>query len=187
MDIVLSLFLGIGLAAAVGFRVFVPFFLISLANFAGYLSLSEGFQWMGTTPALVTFSIATAIEILAYFIPWLDNALDLITTPLAVVGGTVLMSSAVADIDPLLQWTVAIIAGGGTAGIIKGLTSSGRLASSLGTGGLANPIVSSGEAVGSVLMTILSFALPYVAAFLAILLFIFGARIVRKRRLHGSS
>jgi len=87
MDIVLSLFLGIGLAAAVGFRVFVPFFLISLANFAGYLSLSEGFQWMGTTPALVTFSIATAIEILAYFIPWLDNALDLITTPLAVVGG----------------------------------------------------------------------------------------------------
>jgi len=186
MDLVLSIFLGIGLAAAVGFRVFVPFFLISLAHYAGYLSLSEGFLWMGSTPAMITFGIATLVEILAYFIPWLDNALDLITTPLAVVGGTVLMSSAVADIDPLLQWTVAIIAGGGTAGIIKSIANTGRLASSVGSGGLANPVISSGEAVGSILMTILSFVLPYVAAFLAVILFILGISFVRKRRLRSS-
>lgn len=184
---VLSIFLGIGLAAAVGFRVFVPFFLISLAHYAGYLSLSEGFQWMGSTAAMVTFAIATTIEILAYFIPWLDNALDLITTPLAVVGGTILMSSAVGEIDPLLQWTVAIIAGGGTAGIIKGLTSSGRLASSVGSGGLANPVISSGEAISSILMTILSFVLPYLAAFFAVVLFVVGISFVRKRRLRASS
>lgn len=186
MDLVLSIFLGIGLAAAVGFRVFVPFFLISLAHHAGYLSLSDGFLWMGSTPALVTFGIATIIEILAYFIPWLDNALDFITTPLAVIGGTILMSSAVAEIDPLLQWTVAIIAGGGTAGIIKGINNSGRLVSTVGSGGLANPIISSGEALGSILMTVLSFFLPYIAAFVAIVLILTGFLVLRKRR-KGSS
>ncbi len=187
MDLVLSIFLGIGLAAAVGFRVFVPFFIISVAHYAGYLSLSEGSMWMGSTAAMVTFGIATVIEILAYFIPWLDNALDLVTTPMAVVGGTILMSSAITDVDPLLQWSVAIIAGGGTAGLIKSMTSTGRLASSVGSGGLGNPLISSGEALSSILMTFLSFVLPYVAAFFAIILFIAGLFFVRKRRLRATA
>lgn len=170
MEFTISIFLGIGLAAAVGFRVFVPFLLISVAHYAGFLTLTDGFAWIGTTPALIAFSIATAIEIAAYFVPVLDNFLDMITAPLAVIGGTVLMSSAVGEIDPFLQWTIAIIAGGGTAGLIKGLTSAGRAGSTVGTGGLANPVISSGESIGAILLTALSFAVPYIAAGMVILL-----------------
>jgi hypothetical protein len=163
MDHLLSLAVGIGLAAACGFRVFVPLLVMSAAAYTGHLDLSSGFQWIGTLPALVAFGCATIVEIAAYYIPWVDNMLDTIAGPAAVVAGTVVTASALTDVDPFLKWSLAIIGGGGAAGIVSGATALLRGASTVTTGGLANPIFSTIEAVVSFAVAALALIVPLVA------------------------
>ena len=102
MELILSIFIGIGLAAAVGFRIFIPFLAASIAAYTGHLELSTYFTWIGTLPALVLFSVATLVEIFSYYIPWVDNFLDAINHPLAILAGIVLSGAAVTDFSPLL-------------------------------------------------------------------------------------
>ncbi len=160
-----SIAIGVGLAAACGFRIFVPLLIISAAARGGHLDLAEGFQWMGTTPALIAFGSATALEIAAYYIPFFDNLMDTAATPSAVVAGVMATASQVADLDPLLGWSVAIIAGGGAAGTVQGLTAVTRQISSVATAGFGNPVLSTAEAGASIVMTVLSILLPLVAVF----------------------
>ena len=104
MDVLLNVCLGLGLAAACGFRVFVPFLVLNLAARSGYVALAGNFEWIASTPALITLAVATALEIAAYYVPWLDNLLDSVATPAAVVAGIVVTASVVTGIDPYLKW-----------------------------------------------------------------------------------
>ncbi|MFN0019264.1 MAG: DUF4126 domain-containing protein [Pirellulaceae bacterium] len=166
MDFLLSLCLGIGLSAACGFRVFVPMLGMSVASMAGHLELSSGFEWIGTPPAFVCFLAATSLEIVAYYVPWLDNLLDTMATPAAVVAGTISLAATVgpntmvADMSPFLRWTLAIIAGGSIAGIIQLGTVTLRGTSTLTTAGLGNFVVSTLELILSVATTVFAIALP---------------------------
>ena len=183
MDTVLSVCLGIGLSAACGFRVFVPLLVMSIANLSGNLTLAHGFEWIGTYPALITFSVATALEIGGYYIPWLDHLLDTIATPAAIVAGTVVTASMVTGMSPMLKWTLAVIAGGGAAGLVQGATVVARGISLAGSGGLANPVVATmelGGAVGTSVMAILAPVLVMVVA--GLLLVVLGPKLVRKLR-----
>ena len=178
-----SIAIGVGLAAACGFRIFVPLLIISAAARSGHLELAESFQWMGTTPALIAFASATALEILAYYVPFFDNLLDSVATPSAVVAGVVATASQVADLDPLLGWSVAIVGGGSAAGVVQGLTAVTRQASSLATAGFGNPLLSTAEAGASVMMTTLAILVPLVAAVgVLVLLFIAAKRLFFGRR-----
>src|SRR5438477_6553096 len=141
MEILLSVCIGIGLSAACGFRVFVPLLVMSIAAMSGHLTLAKGFDWIGSYPALIAFSVATVMEIAAYYIPWLDNLLDTIATPAAIIAGTIVTASLVTGTSPFLKWALAIIAGGGVAGIIQGTTVVARGASTGSTGGLANALL----------------------------------------------
>ncbi len=176
MGTLTSLFVGLGLAAACGFRVFVPFLVMSIASHTGYLELGGGFQWIATTPAIVAFATATILEIAAYYIPWVDNLLDTLAAPSAVVAGTIVTASALTDIAPFLKWTLAAIGGGGIAGIIQTATTAIRHTSTLTTGGLANPLVSTAEAGGSFAFAILAIVLPVIAFALVVLLLVLLAR-----------
>ena len=160
LEIVLSICLGVGLAAACGFRVFVPLLGISMAALAGQVDLASGFDWVGTWPALACFLTATILEIAAYYVPWIDNALDSIATPVAVIAGTLVVASVVGDMSPLLKWSLAAIAGGGTAGIVQSGTVALRGTSTLTTGGLTNFLVSTMELVASVCTTLLALLVP---------------------------
>jgi hypothetical protein len=175
---VLSLVVGIGLAAACGFRVFVPLLVMSAAAHSGYLPLSSGFQWIGSLPALIAFTTATVLEIAAYYIPWVDNLLDTISGPAAIVAGTVVTASALTDVDPFLKWSLAIIGGGGAAGIVSGATTLMRGASTLTTGGLGNPLFSTIEAGAAFLVAVLAIVLPLAAiALVAIVLYFLGKKL----------
>lgn len=160
METVLCIALGIGLSAACGFRVFVPLLIISAANYTGHISLSPGFEWIGTLPALIAFGTATVLEILAYYIPWLDQLLDAIATPAAIVAGIIASASVFTEISPLLRWVLALIGGGGIAGLVQGATTLTRLKSTTLTGGLANPVVSTAELMGSVGISVLALLVP---------------------------
>ena len=176
-EAVLSVMLGIGLAAACGFRIFVPLLVMSIAATAGHLQLSEGFAWIGTWPALVAFAVATTLEIAAYYIPWLDNLLDTVATPAAVVAGVIVVAACVTDMSPYLKWTLAVIAGGGAAGAVQALTVTGRAASTATTGGAANPVVSTVEAGSAAALSTVSVLVPVLAA--AVVLTVLGLLVRR--------
>ena len=182
-DTIISIFLGIGLSASVGFRVFVPLFALSLAAYFNLWELNESWQWIGSLVAVLTLGVATVVEIFGYYIPYIDNALDTIAMPLATVAGVVVMVSTVADLSPVITWALAIIAGGGTAGVVAGGSGIARLASTTTTGGLANPVVSSIETSSSIVMTILSLFLPFIAFVLTVfILYIVVKRFKKIRR-----
>jgi len=182
MEYLLYVLLGIGLAAACGFRVFVPFLAISIATLAGQLKLAPDFAWLGSWPALIVFAVATVLEIVAYYIPWLDHVLDVAATPAAIVAGVVVTASVVTGMSPVLRWTLAAIAGGGVAAAVQLATVALRRASTYATAGFAHPLAATVETGGAVGMSALSLLVPFVAGVLALLLVLIAARRLSRRR-----
>ena len=175
-ETILSIFLGIGLASATGFRVFLPMFAMSLASYFKVFELNESFHFIAGLPALITLGIATIVEIFGYYIPFIDNLLDTIATPLAAVAGTVVMASTIVNLPTEMTWILALIAGGGTASSMQGMTSVTRLASSVQTAGLGNPLVATAETGTATAMSALSIFAPIVA--IIFVAFLFGILIV---------
>ncbi|KPE51457.1 DUF4126 domain-containing protein [Chryseobacterium indologenes] len=169
---ILSAFIGIGLAAATGFRVFLPMFAVSLASYLHWIPMNENFEWLSGLPALITTGIATVAEILAYYIPFVDHLLDTISVPMATVAGSILFASQFADLGTFPQWALALIAGGGTAATISSGFAGIRAASTATTGGLGNSVVGTTETAGAGIMSILAMAAPFVAAICAVILII---------------
>ncbi len=184
MELVLSICLGIGLAAACGFRVFIPLFLASLLSYfdMGTFGITDSFEWIGSLPALITFGVASLVEVFAYYIPFLDNALDTIAVPLATISGTLITLSTMLEFEPLVQWTIALIAGGGIAGLIKGSSAGTRLVSSGTTAGLANPVVSTVETTASLGMSLIAWFFPMIAIFFVFFILYIVYRIIKRFR-----
>jgi hypothetical protein len=176
-----SVILGIGLAAACGFRVFVPFLIVGIAARVGHLILGPSFAWLSSTPALVALALATVLEIAGYYIPWLDHLLDVIATPAAVVAGAVMTASVVTGLDPMTRWILALIAGGGIAATVQALTVGVRKVSLLTTGGIGNPVVATGELLGSIVLSVMAIALPLLAFAMVAWALFFGVRFVLRR------
>ena len=169
-ELIISIVLGFSLAAAAGFRIFIPLLLVSLAAHFGWFPVDEDWQWVGNTPALWLLGIAAAFETFAYFIPWLDNVLDTISVPLAGIAGTLLMVVTMGDVDPIFTWALAIIAGGGAAAAISGTTGVTRLTSTATTGGVANPVLASVETGAATTISVASVFSPFIALIIVLLI-----------------
>ena len=178
---ILSAFMGIGLAAATGFRVFLPMFAVSLASFMGWIPVNENFAWLSGLPVLITTAIATVVEILAYYIPFVDHILDTMSVPMATIAGSIMFASQFADVGTFPQWVLALIAGGGTAAAISSGFAGTRAASTATTGGFGNSVVATTETAGAGVMSFLAMAAPVIAFIVTILLII--AVIVLGRKL----
>ena len=174
METLLGIAIGIGLSAACGFRVFVPLLVMNLTSLSGQLHLSSGFAWIGSYHATVAFSTATIVEVLGYYLPWLDHVLDLVTTPAAIIAGTVATASMITGMSPFLKWTLALIAGGGIAGLVQGTTVALRAGSSALTAGIGNPLFSTLELAGSIITALLAIVVPILCVALIGFLCIFG-------------
>ena len=183
-ETILALILGVGLSAACGFRIFVPPLIVSIAALSGHLELSPGFAWVATYPALIALATASVLEILCYYIPVVDNFMDSVATPAAVVAGAVTAASMVADASPMLAWAVAVIAGGTAAGTVQATTVALRGASTLVTGGLANPLLSSAELGGAVAASISAIIAPVVTLVLILLLIVAARKFYLGQRAH---
>ena len=171
LEIILSLSLGLGLAAACGFRIFIPPLMMGVGNRFDLYELEGSFIWVGEDWAIAVFAIATLLEIGGYYVPWIDNLLDTVATPAAVIGGIFVTSASLeGDVDPSIQWILATIAGGSTAGVIQLGTVATRAVSTGVTGGLANPVVSTLEALASIICILLSFFLAIIIPFVLIFL-----------------
>jgi Domain of unknown function (DUF4126) len=162
METILAIITGIGLSAACGFRIFVPLLALNLASMFGYLHLAPGFEWIGGYYATIAFASATVLEIIAYYIPWLDNVMDAIASPVSILAGTIVTASVITDMPHSWKWMLAIIAGGGIAGLLQGATTALRAKSSIFSGGLGNPLVATFELAGAAVITFLAILLPVV-------------------------
>ena len=187
LDLALSIALGVGLAAATGFRVFLPMLVVSVAAYSEHLPLSENFAWLGTPGALIMLGVAALVEILAYYIPGVDNLLDVLATPAAVVAGTLVSAAVITDLPPMLKWTTAIIAGGGLAGLTQGVTALLRAKSTVITAGVGNPVIATAELGGSLLVSLLALAAPLVALLVVIVFLWLAMRLIRRIARSASS
>ncbi|MFZ1002083.1 MAG: DUF4126 domain-containing protein [Pseudolabrys sp.] len=181
-DLALSIVLGVVLAAATGFRVFLPMLIVSGAAYTGHLSLDNSFAWLGTPSALTMLSVAALVEVLAYYVPGVDNLLDAVATPAAFVAGTIVSAAVMTDLPPMAKWMAAVIAGGGTASFTQGVTAILRAKSTVFTGGFGNPVIATGELGGSVLLSLLALAAPLAAFAVVILILWLALRLIRRQR-----
>jgi hypothetical protein len=179
-DLPLSIALGVGLAAATGFRIFLPMLIVSVAAHTGHLPLDERFAWLATSSALIALSVATLLEILAYYVPVVDNLLDTLATPASLVAGTVVSAAVMTDVPPMVKWTAAVIAGGGVAGLTQAGTATLRAKSTILTGGIGNAVFSTVELCGALLISFLALAAPLAALGVVILFLWFAMRVIRQ-------
>jgi len=184
-DAFLSIAVGIALAAAAGLRVFVPLLVLGGAARFGGLPLSSGFDWLASTQGLGALSVAVVLEIGAYYVPWLDNLLDTVAGPLAVISGALAVAAVTTELPPQVRWALAVVGGGGAAGVVQGLTSFARLKSTAVTGGVANPILATLELFGSFAISIIAIVLPLLAivivASFVVLIRAVAARLFRRK------
>ncbi len=191
MEVFFSVLLGISLSAACGFRIFVPFLVAAIGVRCHMLSLGNGFEWLGSNAALIVLTAATLAEILAYYIPVIDNFLDSLGGPLAALAGTCLTAAFMTDMSPVMQWSLAAIAGGGTASIIHTGTSAIRAALTAGTFGLGNSVFSTSEAAASTTLSFAALFIPIVTGVAVILLVAvmiwLAIRLVKRRKMKLAS
>ena len=179
LDLPISIVLGVGLAAATGFRIFLPMLVAGVAAYTGHLPLDDTFKWLATPPALATLTVATVVEILAYYIPAIDNLLDVLAAPAAVVAGIVVSAAVMVDVPPLLKWTAAVVAGGGLAGLTQGVTTALRAKSTMLTAGAGNAVISTAELGGALSVSLLALAAPLVALGIVIIFLWLAMRLIR--------
>lgn len=187
MEIILSLLIGIGLSAATGFRIFIPALLANIAAMNGWVDLGENFQWLSTWSAFWVLISASVLEIGAYYIPFIDNILDAIAAPMAVIAGTILSTSFIQIDQPVLQWGLGVIMGGGTAGAIQVGTQVARLTSTGTTAGISNPILATIENILSFIISLISIFIPVMALMVVILIIYWLAKRRNKRVLTAST
>jgi hypothetical protein len=187
IELITAIAIGIGLSASAGFRVFVPMLVAAIASHAGILPLNENFQWLSSWYAIIIFGTATVAEILAYYIPFVDNLLDTVTTPLAVIAGTLLLTSVLPIDSELLKWITGATVGGGAAAAVQSGSAVTRLFSSKLTAGIGNPVVATGENLAAAGTSVLSLIIPFfiVAIFLLLIIFIFTS--LRRKRVRKKS
>ena len=178
--IILSVLIGISLAACVGFRVFLPMLISSIAFHFGFITPMDSLAWLGSTSAIIIFAVAAICEGLAYMIPWLDHAFDVIAAPLAMAAGALLASAMMTDMPTPMQVGLGIIAGGGTAGAVHATTSLLRLGSTKLTGGLGNPFFAKVESAIATIGSILAIFIPILVILLLAGFFWFAYKLIRK-------
>ena len=183
METILGLCLGIGLSAACGFRVFVPLLVMSIATITGWFEPVQGFEWLAMPAVCLALTVATISEIAAYYVPWVDNLLDTIATPAAVIAGTLAtMAVSSGEMSQFASWASAIIVGGGTAGVVQASTVAVRGVSTATTGGIGNPVIATGEWIGAIVLSILSLITPVLVVILVFLILVLVVRWVRRKK-----
>ncbi|MCH7308950.1 DUF4126 domain-containing protein [Acinetobacter sp. NIPH 1852] len=188
METILGLCIGVGLSAACGFRVFVPLLVMSIATLMGWYEPAKGFEWLAIPAVCVALGFATICEVAAYYVPWVDNLLDTVATPAAVIAGTLTTMAVISgEMSQFANWAAAIMVGGGTAGVVQMSTVAARGISTATTGGLGNFMVATGELIGSILLSVLAFVMPVAITVLVIVFVVVTVRWVRANKLENIS
>jgi hypothetical protein len=179
----LQIAMGLSLAACAGLRAFLPLLVVGAAGRMDYLPLTRSFEWLESWPALIVFGVAVAAELLADKIPVVDNFLDAVQGFVKPIAGTILMASVVTELPPLYVTVLALVLGGGAAGVVHLTKANLRVASTVTTAGTGNPVLSFIEDAGALLGSVAAIVVPVVVVLLiALVLFLMWRMLRRGRR-----
>jgi hypothetical protein len=185
-DWILPALLGIGLAASAGLRTFLPLLLVGLAARFGWFGFEPNgaMAWLGSWPALLALSIATAAEFIGDKIPMVDHALSAVGTVSRPAAGALAAASAFHLADPGTAALAGLIVGAPTAFAFHTAQTGTRVASTATTAGFGNPIVSLVEDVLAVVTVLIAFLAPILIPIVAAVALYVVWRMVRavKRR-----
>jgi hypothetical protein len=174
----LQILAGMGLAAAAGLRAFLPPLVVGLLARLDLFTLRGDMEWLGSTPALIIFASAVALEILADKVPILDHILDLLGVVVKPAAGALVLAAPLVDLGPVTTLLVALVLGGTVAATVHATKSALRLASTGSTGGLANPALSLAEDGLSLTGTLLAVLAPLLLIVLLVVSLLLLRRIV---------
>ena len=145
-------------------RVFLPPFLLSIvrADAVEVDLTNTSLEYFDSNVAVILLGVATIAELAAYYVPWVDNILDSIASPAAIIAGTGMTAIVLGGTDPVIQWALAIIAGGGVTAAVQGANKGHGGVSTAITAGIGNPVVSTGENIASLILSIMAiFLAPF--------------------------
>lgn len=180
-DQFLAFLVGVGLAAAVGIRIFIPLLVVSISAFTNNLILSNYFTWIGSLPVMIYLIVICVFEMIAFFVPWLDNFLDAVEHPLSIITGIIITGAVIADFNPYIKWIFALIIGGAVSGTINAATGLLRLKVSAESGGKNNFIFSTIEIISAIVLSLVSIFAPIFAGFITAICLIYFTFIIRNK------
>lgn len=158
-----------GLSGAAGLNAWLPLFASALLDRLDVVELAAPFDDLSSTAGLVVLGVLTTADFVGDKVPVVDSALHTVGLAVAPVSGAVLFTGQ-AGTETDLPTLLAILLGGGTAGVVHAIRAAVRPVSTVGTAGLGNPVLSLGEDVGSLTLVVLAFAVPVIAVALLVLL-----------------
>ena len=157
-----ALLLGIGLSASSGLRAFLPLLALALAFRFQAIGLqpTSNFAWLGSNLAIAALAIATVVEIAGDKIAFVDHALDSVGTLVRPAAGALAAGAVFNEGDPATGALIGLIVGAPLALGVHGAKATSRGASTVGTFGMANPLVSLIEDLVALATVVAAFFIP---------------------------
>ncbi len=166
----LELLTGTGLALSAGLNAYVPLLAIGLsARLLDFVTLPAGWAWLENPWVLLALGVLFVIEMVADKIPVVDSFNDWLQTIVRPTSGGLAFGSGstattLAVTDPAAffssnQW-VPIALGVAIALVVHLAKASARPLVNVATVGLATPVVSAAEDVGSIAVSIMAILIP---------------------------
>ena len=134
-------------------------------------------RFFAMTPVIIAMGVLYAIEFVADKIPAIDHIWDVIHTFIRPLAGALVAWAAVSDRLPKGAVILASVIAGGTALGAHLTKASVRAASTVTTGGLANPLLSLIEDVFAFGNTVVAILLPWLVLAVVFAVTIFFVRI----------
>ena len=178
-----SIFAAVGLSGAAGLNAYLPLLVSALLDRLDVVELAEPFDALSSTTGLSVISALFVADFVGDKIPGVDHVLHLVGTVVHPVSGALLFVGQT-GIETEMPAAVAAVLGAVTAESLHGGRAALRPASTATTAGLGNPVLSLGEDVASLILTIVAFALPLIALVVVIALVaavVSGARRLGRR------
>lgn len=168
MEYALPIMTGISLAALTGFRAFLPPLVLGLVYrfFPDAVNINAKMAFLAQDPVLICLGVAALFEFLGDKIPVVDNFLDWLNFPAKVAFSAILTYALIPGSSHWFYLLIAIVfAESATLTVHAGKTGI-RAASTVTTGGVANPIIGFFEDVISLAGAIAAILLPWLAILL---------------------
>jgi hypothetical protein len=162
-----SVFAAFGLAGAAGLNAWIPLLTTALLARAGAIDLAEPYDDLTSTPGLILLGVAFAADFVGDKVPVVDHVLHAIGSVVNPAAGAVLFAGST-GVETDIPTIVALLAGGSVAGALHAGRATVRPASTAGTAGIGNPVLSLLEDAGSLALTGFALLLPIIA-FLAVI------------------
>ena len=187
MDAASQYALAYALTTTAGVRAIVALAGVAVAAHFGFFHPPGSFAWLASPAAMWVLVGVGALELIADKVPILDHAGHFIQVATKPAAAAILVGGSVHAQSTATLATLMVLGGLNALGVHAGIAAL-RGASTVTTGGVANPAVSTAEDVGTIGSLFVAFLAPFVAAFLAItftvLLLVFARTAFRRLRAH---